>query len=210
MAAVSHLDFWEVEILTIHTDCSHKLHVCAKFRRGQLNGYGAIANFIFPIWRPSAILQFLKYANFNLPHFFSAPTCMFTQNFVVIGEMIAEIMRVFYLKYGDRPPSGISGENMQILTFRTLCNQNLHAHASSRLVEWLRRYCEFSIFHMAAFRHLGFLKYANFNLPHSFQPNLHVYVKFRRDRMNDFGDIASFLFSIWRSVQPFCVVGVEF
>jgi len=57
-----------VQIVTFRTDYSQNLYAHAKFRCHRLNGFGNISNFRFTIWRPSAILNFLKYSNFNFPH----------------------------------------------------------------------------------------------------------------------------------------------
>ena len=57
-----------MQLLTFRTVNSQNLHARAKFRRDRLNGCGNIANFRFPIWRPSAILNFKKKANFKLPY----------------------------------------------------------------------------------------------------------------------------------------------
>jgi len=69
---------------------------------------------------------------------------------------------------------------------------------SSRSVEPLWKYCEFSIFNMAAVHHLEFLKYANFYFPIVCCPNLHIRAKFRRDRMNGCRDIMNFQFPVWQ------------
>jgi len=43
-----------------HTVYGHNLSVFAKIRRDRLNGWGDITNFLFSIWRLSAILNFLS------------------------------------------------------------------------------------------------------------------------------------------------------
>jgi len=47
-----------VQISTFCMVCTLNLHVPAKFRGDKLNGCGSIPNVRFPIWRPSAILNF--------------------------------------------------------------------------------------------------------------------------------------------------------
>jgi len=64
-----------------------------------------------------------------------------------------------------RPSAILNYGNMPIVTFRIVCGSNLHAHAKFRR-ERLQRYGEFLIFNMAAVRHIGFGKYANFNFSH--------------------------------------------
>jgi len=62
---------------------------------------------------------------------------------------------------------------------------------SSKSVTRLRRYGDFTVFKMAAVRHLGFLKFEFFNGRSS--AILHQPTKFRRDRSNRCGDVAIFV-----------------
>jgi len=60
MAAVRHLEFLTYANFTFPIVCGPNLHIRAKFHRDRMNGcrYRPIENFQFPIWRPSAILNF--------------------------------------------------------------------------------------------------------------------------------------------------------
>ena len=70
----------------------------------------------------------------------------------------------------------------------------------SNRVKPFRRYDRFSIFKMAAVRHLEFLKFwsLNFRSGPVRRPNLRCHTKFREDRSNRSGDMADFRFSKWR------------
>ena len=70
------------------------LHVPAKFCLDRFNVSGDIAIFLFPIWRPSAIWIF-AICKFLLSARFTMVNCMFLQNFVSIGETVAEVSPLF-------------------------------------------------------------------------------------------------------------------
>ena len=154
-----------MQIFTFHTVCGHDLRVLAQFGRDRLNGCDVIASFRFSIWRPSAILNLQKCANFHLSTFCVVwvTICLFVHNFVTIGWTVAELLQVFNFQYGVHSPSWIckiykfsSSAQFEV----TICK------ISSRSNERLWSYCKFSISNMVAVRHLGFLKYANFHLLH--------------------------------------------
>jgi len=67
-----------------------------------------------------------------------------------------------------------------------------------RSVEPLRRYGRFSVFKMAAVRHLGFSKVGNFNGPYPSGAKMRHHAKFCADGSNRCGDTAVFNFSRWR------------
>jgi len=111
MAAIRHLGFLKLEILTSGPVWRHNMRHPAIFRKDRLNRSGDIADFRFSRWRPSAILDFQK---------------------------------------------------LKILTSCSVRKPNMRQHKIlRRSVKPFRRYGRFSIFKMAAVRHLGCSKIAN-------------------------------------------------
>jgi len=53
-----HLEFLKYANFNFPVVCGPSIHVLAKFRFDRINGCNDIANFQFPIWRSSAILNF--------------------------------------------------------------------------------------------------------------------------------------------------------
>jgi len=134
------------------------LHDHAKCRRDQTNGSGNIANFRFPIWRTSAILNFPKYVTFNFPRGLRPQFAWSCK----ISSWSDERLR----RYSD-----FLIFNMTVVRhceFWKHANFNfwhgLQPHSAwsskiwSTLVERLRRYCEFSISNMAAVHKLDICK----------------------------------------------------
>jgi len=74
---------------------------------------------------------------------------------------------------------------------------------SSRSVERLRRYCKFSIFNMAAARHLEFVKYANFNITHGLQPKSAYLYKISSQSVERLWRYRDFLISNMAAVRHF-------
>ena len=87
-----------------------------------------------------------------------------------VGQCAAELLRIFYFQKGGPPPSWIS-------YFRNFCEKFKFAPKSlSSCKIWWRSddarpsYCVFSIFKMAAVRHLGFSYFHNFCEKFKFLP----------------------------------------
>ena len=130
-------------------------------------------------------LEFLKYANF---HFLRGLQWQFACSCKILSLSVERLRRYYKLNIFNmaavrhlgfviacaRPPTRPywwSEEALkissQICKFyhsaRFTVKMCLFDKISSRSVERLRRYCEFSISNMAAVRHLKFVKYANFS-----------------------------------------------
>ena len=88
------LNFRNMQIFIFCAVYNGNLHVPAKFCLDRFNVSGDIAIFGFPIWRPSAIWIF-AICKFSLSARFTMVNCMFLQNFVSIGETVAEVSPLF-------------------------------------------------------------------------------------------------------------------
>jgi len=148
MATIRYLEF----LIYANFNLPHCLRLQSpwsrKFRRDRMNGCRDIANFQFPIWRPSAMLNF---GNMHILTF----RAIYSHNLHVHAKFgrgrLNGCRNIVNFRFPIRQPSAILNcRNMQILTFRTI--------------------------------------YSN---------NLHVLAKFHRDWLNGCGNIANSRFSIW-------------
>ena len=74
-----------MQIVTFPIVCGPSWHIPAKFRRGRMNDCEDIANFQFPIWRPSAILNFGNMQILTFRTIYIPNLHLSSQNFVAIG-----------------------------------------------------------------------------------------------------------------------------
>ena len=79
---------------------------------------------------------------------------------------IRDRLRIFDFQYGGRPRSCIFKICKFSPSARFAVISACSCKTTSRWVERLRSYCKISISNMLVVRHLGFLEYANFYLPH--------------------------------------------
>ena len=83
------------------------------------------------------------------------------------------------------------------LQWRSACSCKI----MSRSVEWLQSYCKFSIFNVAAVRHLGFVKYANFHSPHGFRSQSACFCKITWQSLERFRSCCKILISYMAAVR---------
>ena len=111
-----------MQIFTSCTVYNGNLHVPAKFRFDRLNSCGYIANFRFPMWRPSAMLNLwnMQISTFRMIYSQNLPICTkFCHDRLNGCGDIANFRFSIW-----RPPAMFILWNMQTSTFRTVCSQN--------------------------------------------------------------------------------------
>ena len=92
-----------MQIFTFCMVYTGNLHVLAKFCLDRLNGCGDIANFRFPIWRPSAILNFWNMQIFTVYNGnLHVPAKFRRDRLNTLG-----VITIKYFQYGSHPPSCI-------------------------------------------------------------------------------------------------------
>jgi len=117
---------------------------------------------------------------------------------VAIDCIVTQISWVFDIQYGGRLPYWIFRSSNFQLSAGGEGQYAASSQISRRSIIPFPRYRSFSIFKMAAVRHLGFLKLRIFNGRWGGQTNLHHLAKYRGDRSNRCGGNNDFSFSIWR------------
>ena len=113
------------------------------------------------IFKLSAIHD-LEFSKFGICHMTCVQTwfCCFIPNFALIRQLIAEIEQKDDFRYGGRPPSFEFAIFCLFVMWQLLKPKFVSVHQiSSKLDDPRLRYCDKTIFRMAAVRHLEFLKF---------------------------------------------------
>jgi len=123
------------------------------------------SDFLYPVWRPSIILNFRKMQIFTLCTVYDDNLQISSRsverlrrycNFFIFNMAVARHFE--FVKYANfNITHGLQSKSAYLYKI------------SSRSVERLRRYRDFLISNMAAVRHFEFLKYANFHFLHALQ-----------------------------------------